>query len=204
MKAMAIAVTNLRRTFRMRTNIFFMFVFPMLLILALGATFGGSSTPRLGVVTQGSGPLGTALVNQLERTPHLRVVRVADPRRCSPRSPRGNLDAGLVIPPGYDAADPGRAHRDRPLPGRPDQSSQQLGETVQAAVRRRQGCWALPGSPSPSARRRASRRPGRGGPVRRGARRSRSPRPWPGRRRSPRRSGSSTRAPGPSCCCSCS
>ena len=49
-KVVAIAVTNLRRTFRVRTNLFTTFVFPMLLILILGATFGGSATPRLGVV----------------------------------------------------------------------------------------------------------------------------------------------------------
>jgi hypothetical protein len=30
--------------FRVRTNIFFVFVFPMVLILILGATFGGSDT----------------------------------------------------------------------------------------------------------------------------------------------------------------
>lgn len=69
MKTLWIAVTNLRRTFRMRTNIFFIFIFPMLLILVLGATFGGSSSPRLGVVSARSGPLGTALVHLLEHTP---------------------------------------------------------------------------------------------------------------------------------------
>jgi hypothetical protein len=42
--------------FRVRTNFFFVFVFPMVLILVLGATFGGSSSPRLGVVSTGSGP----------------------------------------------------------------------------------------------------------------------------------------------------
>ncbi len=69
MKALWIAAADLRRTFRVRTNIFFVFVFPMVLILVLGATFGGSSSPRLGVVAQHSGPLGTALMHQLERTP---------------------------------------------------------------------------------------------------------------------------------------
>jgi ABC-2 type transport system permease protein len=48
MKTLWIAATNLRRTFRMRTNIFVIFIFPMLLILVLGAAFGGSSSPRLG------------------------------------------------------------------------------------------------------------------------------------------------------------
>jgi ABC-2 type transport system permease protein len=134
MKALWIAATNLRRTFRMRTNIFFIFVFPMILILALGATFGGSSSPRLGVVTQGSGPLGSALVRQLERTPHLRVVSVSAPAALLTGVERGNLEAGLVIPPGYDTAiRAGHAVTVRYL-ARPDQSSQQLGETVQAAV----------------------------------------------------------------------
>jgi len=82
MKAVWIALANLRRMFRVRTNIFFVFVFPMVLILILGATFGGSASPRLGVVTTGSGPLGAALLRQLEQTPHLRVVAVSDPRPC--------------------------------------------------------------------------------------------------------------------------
>ena len=62
MKVLWIALANLRRMFRVRTNIFFVFVFPMVLILILGATFGGSDTPRLGVVSTGSGPLGAALL----------------------------------------------------------------------------------------------------------------------------------------------
>ncbi|MGO9160498.1 MAG: ABC transporter permease [Streptosporangiaceae bacterium] len=134
MKALWIAAANLRRTFRVRTNIFFVFVFPMVLILVLGATFGGSSSPRLGVVAKGSGPLGTALVQQLERTPHLRVVPLSDPAALLTQVERGNLAAGLVIPPGYDAtirAGHGMVLR---YMARPDQSSQQLGETVRGAV----------------------------------------------------------------------
>ncbi len=134
MKALWIATANLRRMFRVRTNIFFVFVFPMVLILVLGATFGGSSSPRLGVVAQNSGPLGAALVQQLDRTPHLRVVSVSDPAALLTQVERGNLAAGLVIPPGYDAAV--RAGHGVALRymARPDQSSQQLGETVQGAV----------------------------------------------------------------------
>jgi linearmycin/streptolysin S transport system permease protein len=134
MKPLWIATTNLRRMFRNPINIFFVFVFPMLLILVLGATFGGSSSPRLGVVSEGSGALGAALVRQLDRTPHLRVVPVSDPGALLTGVERGNLEAGLVIPPGYDAAiRAGHAVTVRYL-ARPDQSSQQLGETVRGAV----------------------------------------------------------------------
>ena len=165
MKVLWIGAANLRRMFRVRTNIFFVFVFPMALILILGATFGGSFTPRLGVVAQGSGPLGAALVQQLERTPHLSVVAVSDPGSLLTQVERGNLEAGLVIPPGDDPAI--RAGRGVSLRymARPDQSSQQLGETVRGAVAKQAARSAPPGSPSPSTRRRAStsawrRRPG--------------------------------------------
>jgi ABC-2 type transport system permease protein len=136
MKALWIAAENLRRMFRARANIFFVFIFPMLLILVLGATFGGSSSPRLGVVSSGSGPLGTALVRQLQRTPQLQVVPVAGGSTLLTEVERGNLDAGIVIPPGYDRAV--RAGHDAAVRylARPDQSSQQLGETVRGAVAR--------------------------------------------------------------------
>src|SRR6516162_6973201 len=130
MKALWIGLTSLRRMFRVRTNIFFVFVFPMVLILVLGATFGGSSSPRLGVVTTGSGPLGTAILRQLEQTPHLRVVTVSDPAALLTQVERGNLAAGVIIPPGYDAAvRSGHGATLRYL-ARPDQFSRQLGETV--------------------------------------------------------------------------
>ena len=136
MKAVWIALANLRRMFRVRTNIFFVFVFPMVLILILGATFGGSASPRLGVVTTGSGPLGAALLRQLEQTPHLRVVAVSDPAALLTQVERGNMAAGVVIPPGYDGAvRAGHAVTLRYL-ARPDQSSQRLGETVRGAVAR--------------------------------------------------------------------
>jgi ABC-2 type transport system permease protein len=136
MKVLWIALEDLRRMFRVRTNIFFVFVFPMVLILVLGATFGGSFTPRLGVVSTGSGPLGAALLRQLEQTPHLRVVTVPDPAALLTQVERGNLAAGVIVPPGYDGAvRAGRAVNLRYL-ARPDQSSRQLGEAVRGVVAR--------------------------------------------------------------------
>ena len=46
MKSFAIAATNLRRFIRDRGNIFFVFIFPMLLILVLGSSFGGDFNDR--------------------------------------------------------------------------------------------------------------------------------------------------------------
>jgi ABC-2 type transport system permease protein len=133
-RVFAIALTYLKRTFRVRTNFFFAFVFPMILILVLGATFGGSATPRIGVVSHGSDPLERALVKQLEDTPHLKVVRVGDMNSLVTQVARGRLAAGLAIPVGYDAAINRGADISLSYVGRIDQSSQQLSETVRGAV----------------------------------------------------------------------
>jgi ABC-2 type transport system permease protein len=134
MKVLWIGEANLRRMFRARANIFFVFVFPMMLILAVGATFGGSSNPRLGVVSRGSGALGAALVRQLEQSPHLQVVSVSDPAALLTEVERGDLAAGLVIGSGYDTAIRNGHVATLRYMARPVQSSQQVGEIVQAAV----------------------------------------------------------------------
>ena len=133
-KVWTIAVTDLRRMFRVRANIFFTFVFPMLLILVLGATFGGSATPRIGVAAAGTGPLEAQLLKQLEATPHLRVVQMGDRNAMISQVARGRLDAGLVVPAGYDASIQAGNHVALDYVGRLDQSSQQLSETVRGAV----------------------------------------------------------------------
>ena len=61
-----IARVNLLRVVRDRTNLFFVFVLPLIIIIALGAAFGGAGTSRLGVVAAGAGPLGEELVGILE------------------------------------------------------------------------------------------------------------------------------------------
>ena len=133
-KVFAIAVTNLRRTFRVRTNFFTTFLFPMLLILILGATFGGSATPRLGVVSHGSGRLEAALLKQIDQTPRLHVVRISDTKRLVAQVARGQLVGGLVVPSGYDASIAGGRNISLDYLARIDQSSQQLVETVRGAV----------------------------------------------------------------------
>jgi len=134
MKAWTIAVTDLRRMLRTRANIFFVFVFPMLLILALGATFGGAGTPRLGVVITRPGQLSNALLRQLERTPYLRVERATSDSALLTLIERGNLSAGLEVPASYDSAiRQGRTVELNYL-ARPGLSSGQLGQAVRGAV----------------------------------------------------------------------
>ena len=73
MKALAIAGTDLRRLLRWRANLFFLFLLPMLIILLLGAAFGGSSA-RIGVVGGTTG-LGQRLVAGVDARQSVEVHR---------------------------------------------------------------------------------------------------------------------------------
>jgi ABC-2 type transport system permease protein len=55
-KALAIAGANLRRLLRDRTGLFFVFVFPIVIIITTGAVFGGGFVARLGLMSPGDGP----------------------------------------------------------------------------------------------------------------------------------------------------
>ena len=103
MKVFAIASTNLRRLFRLRATIFFVIIFPMLLILLLGSTFGGGSTPGIGVVDREIGPLGEELVDMLDELEDLKVKRYSSEGDLVDAVARDRVSAGLVIPTGYDA-----------------------------------------------------------------------------------------------------
>lgn len=104
MKSLTIAGVNLRRFVRDRGNLFFVFIFPMLLILVLGSAFGGSVNPRLGVFAGGAGPLGDDLVDRLEAAESVEVIRAGALDSMQQGVERGELEAAVVIPEDYDAA----------------------------------------------------------------------------------------------------
>lgn len=104
MKALAIARVELRRLLRDRTNVFFLFIFPIVLILLIGASFGGDFTPKLAVIADDNGPLGRELVSELDADDAIEVVTVTDDASLRDEVERGVYEAGLVVGPGYTAA----------------------------------------------------------------------------------------------------
>ncbi|GAA2204179.1 linearmycin resistance permease LnrM [Nonomuraea monospora] len=89
--------------FRDRTNVFFVVVFPIVLIMVFGLSFGSGFSPRLGVAG-GSTPLAAELVTALETSGRMQVVRVGDAEEAREGVERGRLAAALIIPDGYDRA----------------------------------------------------------------------------------------------------
>jgi ABC-2 type transport system permease protein len=136
MKTLVIAYNSVRRLLRDRSNIFFVFLMPMLLILILGAAFGGTNDPRLGIVSEGSGTLGVELVESLESAEGITTQSYDDKEALVLAVERGQLEAGVVIPAGYDESlRTGEAVR-LEFVSRPDQTAQALRNTVQSAATR--------------------------------------------------------------------
>jgi len=133
-KALTIAATNLRRLLRWRASIFFVVILPMLLILLLGASFGGAFTPVVGVTGGGDGPLARELVASVDRADDVDVERFASADSLTRSVERGRIQAGLIVPEGYDATlRAGGTARLRYL-ARLDGVGQELRSTVQSAV----------------------------------------------------------------------
>jgi ABC-2 type transport system permease protein len=101
-KPVAIASLNLRRLFRDRTGAFFVLVFPFLIILALGATFGAGARPTLGVV-HGQGSVSAELVAALHGLDDIDVERFDATDELRHAVERGQVDGGVIVPPDLDA-----------------------------------------------------------------------------------------------------
>lgn len=134
MKVLAIGRVNLLRFVRDRSNIFFVFVFPMLLILMLGLLFGGEFSARVAVAGSDRGPLAGRLTEQLSSLDQVELDLVSNEPDAIDRVERGISQAGVVIPDDYDQ----RLARGERVTVRyvfqPDSSAQSLQATVQAAV----------------------------------------------------------------------
>jgi ABC-2 type transport system permease protein len=104
-KAFEIGRVNLVMQVRDRTDLFFVFVLPTIIVVALGIQFGGSASARLGVVSPADDPAAVALVDALRVGDTQLDIRVMpDAATLRGRVEHGQLEAGLVIPDGYGAA----------------------------------------------------------------------------------------------------
>ncbi len=134
MKALVIASFNLRRLFRYRPNFFFVIIFPMLIILLLGATFGSGFNPAIGIAAEDTGALGEELVAALEAEKDLKVRRFDNEDDLADGVNRGRVEAGLVVPAGYDSMVRNGDTVILKFFSRPGSFGAQLGATVAAVV----------------------------------------------------------------------
>ena len=104
MKALSIALSNLKRLLRDRSSGFFVFIFPLALILLIGLQFGGSFDPQVGVLVGEPGPIAGAFVDRLSAEPGIEIRNFEDEESLRAAVERGSVEAAVVVPAGFDAA----------------------------------------------------------------------------------------------------
>lgn len=133
MTALTIAGANLRRTLRDRTNLFFVVLFPLLMITVLGLAFGGQTAPRVAVVADESQPLARALVVELRDT-SLEVQEYGDRAAAVSAVETGRVEAALVVAPSYQNRLEQGADVTVEYLSRADRSAQQVAMIVRGTV----------------------------------------------------------------------
>lgn len=134
MRVLSIARNALRRLFRDRSNIFFVFVLPIALVLLIGAQFGGGFTPTVGVTAPADDGLAELLVAELADLYQIRDYEAREDLVLAVE--RGWVEAGIEVPTGFtDSVTAG----DRPEIGylsQPDSSGQGVQTAVAATLER--------------------------------------------------------------------
>ncbi len=130
-----IARINLLRVFRERSNFFFYAILPLIIVIALGAMFGGSGVSRLGVVTTDAGELGDELVTILEDGEvEVDIRERGSLEELEEGVEDGRLEFGLLIPPGYDEALRSGEPVELTVVSQPESVFAALGQGIEAAV----------------------------------------------------------------------
>jgi ABC-2 type transport system permease protein len=100
-KTLVIARNSLRRLFRDRSNLFFVFVLPMVLILVLGLVFGSGFTTRVAIVVPVGDERARALYEEIVDTTAFEALEASDEDAARRQLRRNDVDAVIVIPDGY-------------------------------------------------------------------------------------------------------
>jgi ABC-2 type transport system permease protein len=128
---LTIAGVELRRFVRDRSNLFFVFLFPVVLVVLIGAQFGGGQSGRVAVAGP-AGALRTAVTDQL-RAEDVEVW-YADAATARDQLARGRADAGLFLDDTDAAAYTAGEPVDLGLVGAPQATAQAVLQQVRTAV----------------------------------------------------------------------
>ena len=136
MKVLTIAWSNVRRMLRERSNIFFVFIFPIALILLIGAQFGGDFDPAIGLFQEDEDPLASAIADGIGADDTLALSEFESREELTTAVERGAVQAGVFLPAGMSEQAADGSQVEIGYVARPEDAGRQLQSVVAAAVAR--------------------------------------------------------------------
>ena len=134
MKAVTIGWVNVRRMLRERSNIFFVFIFPIAIVLLIGVQFGSGGRPPIGVYQADDGRISVEIRSELDADDSVEV-EMFDTRDDLERAvERGRVFAGVILPAGMDTGAAAGEVVDIGYVSRPDGAGVQLQSLVSSVV----------------------------------------------------------------------
>jgi ABC-2 type transport system permease protein len=133
-KALVIAANAVRRLVRDRSNLFFVFLLPIGIIVIIGSVFGGGFVPSIGLAVEEPGTFADRLAADLEAHDGIAIVRYDNARDLLVAVERGDVIAGVRIPAGFDADLSAGSEVEVGFVARPDGDGFRLRSLVGAAV----------------------------------------------------------------------
>ncbi|HUF16353.1 MAG TPA: ABC transporter permease [Acidimicrobiia bacterium] len=134
MRALHIGIINVKRMLRERSNIFFVFIFPLAIVLLVGIQFGGSFAPVIGISVGGEGELTSAIVGALEEDDSVDLRRFESSDEVVTAVERGGVQAGVLLPADMDTTVASGDSVGIGYVSRPDGAGAQLQSLVAAAI----------------------------------------------------------------------
>lgn len=134
MKTLSIGWVNVKRMIRERSNIFFVFIFPIALVLLIGVQFGSGFAPVVGIHQAGEDALSARIVEELETSDSIDVDVFEIREELVTAVERGTAQAGVLLPAGIDDAAAAGEIVEIGLISRPDGAGSQLQSVVGAAI----------------------------------------------------------------------
>jgi ABC-2 type transport system permease protein len=134
MKAFVIAANSVRLLFRDRSNIFFVLILPVILILVFGLVFGSGFTPRIGIVILDDSAATADLNSRLETADGLDVIVIDNEEEARLQVRRNQIDGAMTVPAGYGEQVTSGTSTTLSLITAPSSSSFQVQTIVNAAV----------------------------------------------------------------------
>lgn len=134
MRVWAIGWSNIRRMLRERSNIFFVFIFPIAIILLIGAQFGGGFNQVVGIYAADDGAIAGAVIEELEGIEDIDTRDYESEEELFSAVEDGAAQAGVSMPAAMDEAAAAGETVEIGYVARTDGTGPQLQTIVGAAV----------------------------------------------------------------------